>query len=414
MRSRLFTGLAIAMVLAACGAPNSTVRGLEDSSAPSVAASVVTSPGASEPASESTSEPAPAPAPAGNHAAAKVTVGRTVGGCRVMPGANCAGADLSNADLSYLRLGGIDFSSANLSGADLSGTDLTSANLSVADLTGANFDGAILTGARLDGATLCHTWINGRTDDSTCPGSPAPTRSGTVSCTSAPTSGASEAPAVRVLGSLALVPYRRIPGGMRALDGASLSASKDTPLYALIGNTYGGDSSYFPLPRAAGDWVSMPGLPEGTPTCLTWAIATTGVFPDGDRPPDLLPGEVLFLASPMTFVADRWLAAGFGDPGFGSNVASKARAVTNPTDRAGRSDHYTGELVLFKGSTLPRGFIRADGGSLPIAEHTQLFELLGDAYADASFTTFRVPKVDAPAGYVWGIAEPGLYPSGTR
>ena len=60
-----------------------------------------------------------------------------------------AGADLSNAnltyaDLSYSMLGGVDFSNANLTYANLSGSVLQEADLSGADLTYANLNTAQL------------------------------------------------------------------------------------------------------------------------------------------------------------------------------------------------------------------------------------------------------------------------------
>ena len=62
----------------------------------------------------------------------------------------CAGCDLSFANLSQ----------ANLNGADLSGADLRGANLARADLTEANLSGAKLNGANLVEADLSYTLLN--------------------------------------------------------------------------------------------------------------------------------------------------------------------------------------------------------------------------------------------------------------
>lgn len=67
---------------------------------------------------------------------------------------NCAWCNLSDADLSGVRLPGANLSGASLSGANLSGADLSGARLNSADLTGANLAGADLTGANLTGADL--------------------------------------------------------------------------------------------------------------------------------------------------------------------------------------------------------------------------------------------------------------------
>ncbi|HEX2345550.1 MAG TPA: pentapeptide repeat-containing protein [Gaiellaceae bacterium] len=103
-----------------------------------------------------------------------------VNGCAIQPATQCAGADLSSANLE-----GADLSSANLSGANLEGTNLSGANLSEAnltsaqivetdlsdaDLTGTNLTGATISGTNLEGATLCGTIkTDGTTDDTSCP-----------------------------------------------------------------------------------------------------------------------------------------------------------------------------------------------------------------------------------------------------
>lgn len=72
---------------------------------------------------------------------------------------NLCGAILTNTnlfytDLSYADLSYADLSGANLEEADLSGVDLTNANLTDADLTDADFTDAILTNANLTGTIL--------------------------------------------------------------------------------------------------------------------------------------------------------------------------------------------------------------------------------------------------------------------
>ena len=64
----------------------------------------------------------------------------------------CAGCDLS-----YAQLSGASLSNASLSNANLYGANLSGANLSSADLTGANLSAADISGANLSNAT----WIDG-------------------------------------------------------------------------------------------------------------------------------------------------------------------------------------------------------------------------------------------------------------
>jgi uncharacterized protein YjbI with pentapeptide repeats len=72
-----------------------------------------------------------------------------VNGYKIEPGAQLAGANLSNA-----KLLGVNLERANLVGADLSNAKLAGANLFCADLSRANLCGADLSGANLYGANL--------------------------------------------------------------------------------------------------------------------------------------------------------------------------------------------------------------------------------------------------------------------
>ena len=73
--------------------------------------------------------------------------------CEPGPNANCAGANLSEADLRGANLAWANFTAANLSGADLRRANLTGADLSGAVLDRAMLDGAVLDGVSSDSAT---------------------------------------------------------------------------------------------------------------------------------------------------------------------------------------------------------------------------------------------------------------------
>ena len=66
------------------------------------------------------------------------------------------GADLSGADLSHTSLAGADLSNANLTFADLSASMLAGVDFSNANLTYVNFDGSDLQVADLSGADLSY------------------------------------------------------------------------------------------------------------------------------------------------------------------------------------------------------------------------------------------------------------------
>ena len=93
----------------------------------------------------------------------------------------CAGCDLSDANLSPYDLNGVKapgavFTNAILYRSKLRGADLTSANLANANLRSADLTGAILTGANLDSADLSDTIGANLTGAITTSGTKCPNR----------------------------------------------------------------------------------------------------------------------------------------------------------------------------------------------------------------------------------------------
>ena len=70
-------------------------------------------------------------------------------------------------------------------------------------------------------------------------------------------------------------------------------------------------------------------------------------------------------------------------------------------------DPFVGEIRLFAGNFAPRGWALCNGGTLPIAQNSALFALLGVAYGGDGRTTFGLPNLQgrAPVGMGGG---PGL------
>jgi len=54
-----------------------------------------------------------------------------------------------------------------------------------------------------------------------------------------------------------------------------------------------------------------------------------------------------------------------------------------------------GEIVLFAGNFLPRGWMLCDGRILSVSQYTALFSLLGTAYGGNGTTTFALPNLKA-------------------
>lgn len=81
------------------------------------------------------------------------------------PGTDLSGLDLSGADLTGVILSGQRLRGANLKGANLSGANLMGADLEGADLTGADLSGASLTGTDLTNANLTGATLTGVASD---------------------------------------------------------------------------------------------------------------------------------------------------------------------------------------------------------------------------------------------------------
>jgi microcystin-dependent protein len=71
------------------------------------------------------------------------------------------------------------------------------------------------------------------------------------------------------------------------------------------------------------------------------------------------------------------------------------------------SDPLLGSIILFAGNFAPRGYALCEGQTLPIAQNTALFSLLGTTYGGNGTTTFALPDLRgrAPIGPGQG---PGL------
>lgn len=81
-------------------------------------------------------------------------------------------------------------------------------------------------------------------------------------------------------------------------------------------------------------------------------------------------------------------------------------------------EFYLGQIILFAGNFVPRGWMLCNGQLLPIAQNTALFSLLGTTYGGDGQTTFALPNLPSPAGAVGTPALPaylicvqGIYPT---
>ena len=75
------------------------------------------------------------------------------------------------------------------------------------------------------------------------------------------------------LGTIQLFAFNYAPIGWMLCNGASLSVTQNSALYALIGNTYGGNQTNFNIPNLMG---ASP-IPN-----MNYYIATQGLWPSRD------------------------------------------------------------------------------------------------------------------------------------
>lgn len=73
------------------------------------------------------------------------------------------------------------------------------------------------------------------------------------------------------IGQIELFPYTFAPDGWVSCEGQTLNVSQYSALYAIIGNTYGGNSTVFNLPNLLGT--------EPIPYTKYYIVPEDGYFP---------------------------------------------------------------------------------------------------------------------------------------
>jgi microcystin-dependent protein len=68
---------------------------------------------------------------------------------------------------------------------------------------------------------------------------------------------------------------------------------------------------------------------------------------------------------------------------------------------------FIGEARRFDGSTVPSGWVLAQGQALPIADNPRLFSILGHSAQDRATTTFALPN----PGFGYVVASAGMFPT---
>ncbi len=70
-----------------------------------------------------------------------------------------------------------------------------------------------------------------------------------------------------------------------------------------------------------------------------------------------------------------------------------------------------GSMWMFEGTTAPSGFALCNGAVVPISQNQVLYATIGPGFGGNGVTTFALPTMTAPDGYIWIIATQGVYPN---
>src|SRR5690349_21962879 len=71
------------------------------------------------------------------------------------------------------------------------------------------------------------------------------------------------------------------------------------------------------------------------------------------------------------------------------------------------SDQFLGEIRMFAGNAIPKNWMACDGTILKVAEHTDLFSVVGTIYGGDGTYTFGIPDLRDSAALMFGQA-PGM------
>lgn len=69
------------------------------------------------------------------------------------------------------------------------------------------------------------------------------------------------------------------------------------------------------------------------------------------------------------------------------------------------SDQYIGEIRMFAGNFPPQGWALCNGQTLPIAQYTALFALIGTTYGGDGQYVFRLPDLQCRMPMHWGQGQ---------
>lgn len=247
-----------------------------------------------------------------------------------------------------------------------------------------------------------------------------------------------------LIGEIRLFPFPQPPPGWLRCDGQLLTRTQYGELFRVLGTLYGGDEhTTFALPNLQGRVAVHPGigigigarrgeethsltlaeLPNHTHLLSANATATTSTAQQHFW--SSLPGAYSVTRDePDASLGAQALASmGDGEPHtnlqpylVGNYCIAVAGAPPDPVDAPPATDGMIGEVRLFAGGAVPRGWAACEGQLLSTGAQTQLYAILGTSYGGDGQTTFALPdlrgRVPLHEGHGPGLSPRALAQSG--
>jgi microcystin-dependent protein len=174
----------------------------------------------------------------------------------------------------------------------------------------------------------------------------------------------------------------QLPGMTLAANGQLLPAVQNTPLFALVGDLYGGDGrTTFGLPDLQGRAIIGAGAGVGlTPRTLGAAVGSpTASLTSAQVPAQgALSASVPYNTMQPSLALQTLIAVGGFDPVQGGSRGTSA---------------FVGQIANFAGNFAPTGWAPANGQLLSIADNEELFKVIGTTYGGDGVTDFKLPDL---------------------
>lgn len=216
------------------------------------------------------------------------------------------------------------------------------------------------------------------------------------------------------------------PSGWAFCDGQILKAADHRALFAVLGTTYGGDGKKtFALPDMRGriNVHRGRGFNRGQAGGSEIADINAAQVPGHNHTASAAQptgGKSYVGASASVMTAARPIAALNADPtsiaapAGGDNAHDNLQpylcihfiiALSGDMEPVSLLDPFIGEIRLFAGPFTPKGWLRCDGQSLPVADSPELFAVLGTTYGGDGRNTFALPDMRGRTSMHAGLGE---------